>query len=150
MQRSRSAYEVVLDESLMTIGYGGILNMTIANRGNEKRGMVFVVMTLICGMIVWWGAKTSSAAVLSTEDFKLYGFVDTSYVQNFNNPSNQINHLRIFDKDANAFNVHLAQIVLEREGKSGGSLADRAGFRVKLNFGEDSQFTGGSDFADEV
>ncbi|RMH34101.1 MAG: hypothetical protein D6690_11310, partial [Nitrospirae bacterium] len=33
---------------------------------------------------------------------------------------------------------------------TGGSLADRAGFRVKLNFGEDSQFTGGSNFADEV
>ena len=44
----------------------------------------------------------------------------------------------------------MAQIVLEKQGKTGGELVDHAGFRVKLNFGEDSQFTGGSDFGDEV
>lgn len=80
----------------------------------------------------------------------LYGYVDLSYVQNFNNPSSQVNALRIFDKDANSFDVRMAQIVLEKQGKSGGSMEDRAGFRVKLDFGEDSQFTGGTDFGDEA
>lgn len=80
----------------------------------------------------------------------LYGYVDLSYVQNFNNPASQVNALRIFDKDANSFDVRMAQIVLERQGQYEGSPEDRAGFRIKLNFGEDSQFTGGTDFGDEV
>jgi len=78
-----------------------------------------------------------------------FGFVDVSYTHNFNNPSNQVNQLRAFDADAQSFRVNLAQLVLERPGKVGGSLTDRAGFHVKLNFGEDSQFTGGDDFGDE-
>ncbi len=81
---------------------------------------------------------------------KLYGFVDTSYTHNFNNPSNQVNHLRIFDGDANSFRPHMAQIVFEKEGKTGGSMEDRAGFRIKLDFGEDAKFTGGNTGADEV
>ena len=85
-----------------------------------------------------------------TLNLELYGFVDVSYTQNFGNPNNGINGLRIFDVDSDAFRVHMAQIVLQREGKLGGELLDHAGFRVKLNFGEDSQFTGGSDFGDEV
>ena len=85
-----------------------------------------------------------------TLDLHLYGFVDVSYTQNFGNPGTGVNDLRIFDVDSDAFRVHMAQIVLEKQGKTGGDLVDHAGFRVKLNFGEDSQFTGGSDFGDEV
>ena len=85
-----------------------------------------------------------------TLDLHLYGFVDVSYTQNFGNPGTGVNSLRIFDNDSDAFRVHMAQIVLEKQGKTGGDLVDHAGFRVKLNFGEDSQFTGGSDFGDEV
>ena len=82
---------------------------------------------------------------------KLYGFVDTSYTHNFNNPSNQVNQLRIFDGDANSFRPHMAQIVFEKEGSTGGTMEDRAGFRIKLNFGEDAKFTGGSaDGKDDV
>ncbi len=85
-----------------------------------------------------------------TSGLSLYGYVDTSYTYNFNQPQNGVNHLRIFDVDSNAFRMHMAQVVLEKEGKTDGSHLDRAGFRAKLNFGEDSQFTGGSDFNDEV
>ena len=85
-----------------------------------------------------------------TLDLHLYGFVDVSYTQNFGNPGTGVNNLRIFDVDSDAFRVHMAQIVLEKQGKTGGELVDHAGFRIKLNFGEDSQFTGGSDFGDEV
>ena len=85
-----------------------------------------------------------------TSGLSLYGYVDTSYTRNFNQPQNGVNHLRIFDVDSNAFRVHLAQIVFEKEGRADGSHLDRAGFRAKLNFGEDSQFTGGSSFNDEV
>ena len=85
-----------------------------------------------------------------TLDLHLYGFVDVSYTQNFGNPASGVNSLRIFDVDSDAFRVHMAQIVLEKQGKTGGELVDHAGFRIKLDFGEDSQFTGGSDFGDEV
>lgn len=91
-------------------------------------------------------------SLLTKHDIKLYGFVDVSYTQNFNHPDTSpgTNSLRIFDVDSDAFRVHMAQIVFEKEGKTGGEMLDRAGFRVKLNFGEDSQFTGGSDFGDET
>ena len=85
-----------------------------------------------------------------TLDLHLYGFVDVSYTQNFGNPADGTNSLRIFDVDSDAFRVHMAQIVLEKQGKTGGELVDHAGFRIKLDFGDDSQFTGGSDFGDEV
>jgi len=85
-----------------------------------------------------------------TLDLHLYGYVDVSYTSNFGNPASGTNSLRIFDVDSDSFRVHMAQIVLEKQGKTGGELVDHAGFRIKLDFGEDSQFTGGSDFADEV
>ena len=83
----------------------------------------------------------------------LYGFVDVSYTQNFKNPSGpggNVNQNRIFDVDSNSFRVQLAQIVLEKEAKTGSALEDAAGFRIKLNFGEDAEFTGGSIGGDDV
>ncbi|MGH7254290.1 MAG: outer membrane beta-barrel protein, partial [Nitrospirales bacterium] len=53
------------------------------------------------------------------------------------------NQLRFFNIDANAFRPHLAQIVLEKEGKAGRNLLDRAGFRAKLDFGLDAKLIGG-------
>ncbi len=90
------------------------------------------------------------AAVLTKEDFNFYGYVDASYTHNFNNPNSQANALRIFDGDANSFRPHMAQLVFEKEGKSDGGNVDRAGFRIKLDFGEDAKFTGGNTGADEV
>ncbi len=87
---------------------------------------------------------------LASLGLKLYGYVDLSYVQNFNNPANHVNQNRIFDVDSNSFRADLAQIVLEKEGKTGGALEDAAGFRIKLNFGEDAEFTGGSIGGDDV
>ncbi|MCZ6799922.1 MAG: outer membrane beta-barrel protein [Nitrospirae bacterium] len=77
-------------------------------------------------------------------DLSLYGYVETSYTQNFNNPSTGANQHRSFDGDSNSFRPNMAQLVLERAAKGDGSVADRAGFRMKLNFGEDAKFTGGS------
>jgi hypothetical protein len=97
-------------------------------------------------LVLVGGASLSHAAVLSTEDFKLYGYVDASYTQNFNNPKNSganANQLRIFDGDSNSFRPNMAQLVFEKEGTIGEKALDQAGFRIKLNFGEDAQFTGG-------
>ena len=80
---------------------------------------------------------------LANLGLSLYGYVDISYTQNFKNPSDNTNQNRVFDVDSNSFRVQLAQIVLEKEAKTGGALADAAGFRIKLNFGQDAEFTGG-------
>ncbi|MEX0829377.1 MAG: outer membrane beta-barrel protein [Nitrospirales bacterium] len=87
---------------------------------------------------------------LSKLGLSLYGYVEISHTRNFNNPSDDTNQNRIFDVDSNSFRVNLAQIVLEKVGKTGGPLEDAAGFRVKLNFGEDAQFTGGTFSGDDV
>ena len=77
-------------------------------------------------------------------NLSLYGFVETSYTHNFSNPSQGVNNNRSFDGEANSFRPNLAQLVLEKAASSSGALTDRAGFRLKLNFGEDAKFTGGT------
>lgn len=102
---------------------------------------IFLTVMIFIGM-----NDPAWSAVLSKEDFNLYGYVEASYTQNFNNPKNSgpnANHLRIFDGDSNSFRPHMAQLVFEKEGTNGANAVERAGFRLKLNFGDDAQFTGG-------
>ncbi len=101
-------------------------------------------MVVIVGLLLFGFVSVSQAAVLTKEDFNLYGYVEASYTHNFNNPNSQANALRIFDPDANSFRPNLAQMVFEKEAKSAGSNTDRGGFRIKLNYGEDAQLTGGT------
>ena len=108
---------------------------------NMRNVRMIVVML---GVLVISVVSVSQAAVLTKEDFNLYGYVDASYTHNFNNPNSQMNALRIFDPDANSFRPNLAQMVFEKEAKSGGTNIDRGGFRIKLNYGEDAQLTSGS------
>jgi hypothetical protein len=76
-----------------------------------------------------------------------YGFLEGSYTQNFNNPSNRINQLRIFDVNSNQFRPNLAQFVVEREAKADGAGLERVGFHVKFNAGRDSDFIGGTNLS---
>ncbi|MGD9852163.1 MAG: porin [Nitrospirales bacterium] len=118
--RANSKLEVTMRKSIVTIGVTFLLAMGLVN--------------------------VAESAVLSKEDFKLYGYVDASYTQNFNNPKNSganANHLRIFDGDSNSFRPNMAQLVFEKEGTNGANAVERSGFRVKLDVGEDAQFTGG-------
>lgn len=96
-------------------------------------------------------AEDGENSIAKKLGLSLYGYVDASYTQNFNNPSPSAggNALRIFDVDSNSFRPHMAQIVLEKEGKTGGSMEDRGGFRIKLDYGEDAQLTGGGSGADD-
>ena len=88
--------------------------------------------------------KTAEKRLVSERlGLRFYGYLEGSYTQNFNNPSNHINELRIFDVNSNQFRPNLAQFVLEREAKAGGSGWDRLGFHVKFNAGRDSDFIGG-------
>jgi len=79
---------------------------------------------------------------------RYYGYLDGSYTQNFNSPSNRINELRIFDVNSNQFRPNLAQLVLEREAQPTTNWLDRAGFHVKFNAGRDSDFIGGTNLSD--
>jgi len=119
-------------------------------------------IALIFGFMVLQGtgyvafAEDGENSIAQKLGLSLYGFVDASYTQNFNNPNDTTaggtpnsNALRIFDVDANSFRPHLAQIVLEKEGKTDGSMEDRGGFRIKLNYGEDAQLTGGGSGSDD-
>ncbi len=109
---------------------------------------LFVFSFVVAG---WLPVPLVSSVALAEDDtlanklnLSLYGFVETSYTQNFNNPSSGVNNNRSFDGDANSFRPNMAQLVLEKAASPGGALTDRAGFRLKMNFGEDAKFTGGT------
>ncbi len=103
---------------------------------------------LVHALVRHKGTPREVAKRLLSEEWGLrfYGYLDGSYTQNFNHPANKINQLRIFDVNADQFRPNLAQVVLEKESKAEGSWKDRAGFRVKLNAGRDSDFAGGFNF----
>ena len=111
--------------------------------------MVLFVFSM--AVVGWLPLPLLSSVALADDDslsnklnLSLYGYVETSYTQNFNNPSTGVNNNRSFDGDANSFRPNMAQLVLEKAASPGGALSDRAGFRLKLNFGEDAKFTGGT------
>ena len=112
---------------------------------------LFLVIPAVC-VIMLFSPMASSIALAEDDDsslakkldLSLYGYVEASYTQNLNNPSTGVNSSRSFDGDANSFRPNMAQIVLEKVASSEGAVTDRAGFRVKLNAGEDAKFTGGS------
>ena len=80
-------------------------------------------------------AATSATANVTTGGTKvtLSGYIDTSFEFNGNDPSNNNNNFRVFDNDANGFNLHLAEL-------SFGALPSKpgeAGFQLDLAFGSD-------------
>ena len=117
-----------------------------------KRMMTRMFLSIFSIAVVGWlPAPLLSSVALAEDDslanklnLSLYGYVETSYTQNFNNPSTGVNNNRSFDGEANSFRPNLAQLVLEKAASSTGALTDQAGFRLKLNFGEDAKFTGGT------
>src|SRR3989338_1550714 len=73
--------------------------------------------------------------VNALKDITLSGFVDTSYTYNFNGPDSRANTARVFDTEANNFNLHAAEVVIERAPADSGGV----GFRTDLFFGEDAK-----------
>jgi hypothetical protein len=84
--------------------------------------------------------KTDAPGLWKTLGFQISGAADVSYTQNFNNPSSNVNSLRIFDTQANSFSANVFQLMLERPATAG-SATDRAGFRTRVNFGNQSRFS---------
>ena len=80
--------------------------------------------------------KSDAASLWNTLGFKISGYVDASYVQNFNNPATNVTNMRIFDTQANSFVPQLFQLMLEKPADAGGTGLERAGFRY-AGLGED-------------
>jgi len=99
----------------------------------------------MCAMVSLLGGNAVSAAdadsIWKDLGIKLSGAVDTTYTQNFNNPSTNLNQLRIFDSQANSFVPQVAQFMVERPAVASGSAMDRVGFRARVNFGAQSRFS---------
>ncbi|WP_423720831.1 outer membrane beta-barrel protein [Nitrospira sp. NS4] len=85
--------------------------------------------------------KLEAPAMWQRLGLKLSGLVDVAYTQNFHNPASDLNQLRTFDTNANAFMPHLFQLMVERPAEGGGSALERVGFRGRLNFGLDARVT---------
>jgi hypothetical protein len=68
---------------------------------------------------------------------KMSGNVATSINYNFNEPDSRVNALRIFDTEANTFNLDLFELVIEKEAPEEG-----VGFRVDLNYGDVAESIG--------
>lgn len=83
--------------------------------------------------------KTDAPGLWKTLGFQLSGGVSASYNHNFNNPNTNLSQLRTSDANTNTFTPNLAQLMVERPADAGGSGADRAGFRARLNFGPDAR-----------
>ena len=85
--------------------------------------------------------KSDATSLWNTLGFKISGYVDASYVQNFNNPATNVTNLRIFDTQANSFVPQLFQLMLEKPADAGGTGLERAGFRARMNFGAEARFS---------
>jgi len=84
--------------------------------------------------------KVEAPSLWQSMGFQISGAVDATYTQNFNNPGNNINNLRIFDTQANSFVPQVAQILIDKPTKEGSTL-DRVGFRARLSFGAQARFS---------
>jgi len=73
--------------------------------------------------------------VKALKDINLSGFVDTSYTYNFDGPDSRTNTARVFDTEANNFNLQAAKLVFERLPADSGGV----GFRTDLFFGQDAE-----------
>lgn len=80
-------------------------------------------------------AEGEAAISAVTEGVQLSGFVDTSYTYSFNHPDTRLNTGRVFDTEANNFNVQAAEVVFEKLPPDDGGV----GFRTDLFFGQDAR-----------
>lgn len=72
---------------------------------------------------------------------EVHGFVDTSYIFNFETPeapNARMNSLRVFDTEANGFMLNLTEINIEKPA----SKESPVGFRIDLDYGDDAEVFG--------
>jgi hypothetical protein len=84
--------------------------------------------------------ETAKPGLLVLEGINISGNLSASVNYNFNEPDDRTNGLRIFDSEANTFQLDLFELVLEKEAPSEGGV----GFRVDLDYGDVAESTGSS------
>ena len=107
-------------------------------------GIALCAIASLLGSNAVFAEESAADAAKSLWDkagFQISGTVLASYTQNFGNPQTNNNQLRIFDTAANSFQANMAQLVFERVANASGIGADRVGFRARINFGQDAQFS---------
>ena len=82
------------------------------------------------------GEGASTIALPSgLQGLQMSGYVDISYLYNFNEQNNFGNSGRVFDIEGNGFTPHAAELVLEKTATDGTPI----GFRTDLFFGDDAE-----------
>ncbi|MGH7147174.1 MAG: outer membrane beta-barrel protein [Nitrospiraceae bacterium] len=115
--------------------------MSVRSRIGITIGMCAMVSLLGSNAVFAADAPAADApSMWKTLGFQFSGAVEASYTQNFNNPSTNVNSLRIFDTQANSFVPQVAQFMVERPAAAG-SATDRIGFRARVNYGAQSRFS---------
>ena len=115
--------------------------MSVRSRIGIGIGMCAMVSLLGGNPVLADDVVKDAESLWKAAGFQISGTVLASYTQNFGNPYNNVNQLRIFDTAANSFMANLTQIVFERPANASGSGMDRVGFRARLNFGTDARFS---------
>lgn len=91
----------------------------------------------VAAAVVAAGAPSYAAEVADVvKGAKVSGYVDTTYTYNLNDPLSRTNALRVFDTEANSFNLNNSELSFMKEAPAGG-----AGFGLVLNYGTDAQVT---------
>ena len=82
--------------------------------------------------------STIASTICQLKDTTLSGFVDSSYTYTFSTPDSRTNTARVFDTEANSFNVQAAKLTFEKLPPDAGGV----GFRTDLFFGPDAKVLG--------
>lgn len=79
--------------------------------------------------------QSKSSLETALNGVQVSGYVSSSYGYNFNNPTDDTNVARVFDRDSNSFNLNAAKLIFQK------AVSDSApvGFRADLFFGDDAE-----------
>ncbi|MBC8288299.1 MAG: porin [Nitrospinae bacterium] len=93
----------------------------------------FTVNWLVSIFIVLGLTSTAHAnsALELLKDIEVHGFASSSYSYNFDQPSDNVNRLRVYDDDDNSFKFDTGELVIKKDATNIGDV----GFRMDLTFG---------------
>ncbi len=127
---------IAISTCLVIVGAVGMVNNAFSEEGSSTTSTATTAST-----------DTSSASNLQGQLEKWYpglaflkkvtisGSLDLTYEYNFDAPKSGSNNYRVFDTEANSAAVRMFQLMFEEQTNNPGDV----GFRVKLDFGEDSK-----------
>lgn len=124
-----------------------------------KKISVHVGIVLMAGMLVLFGAAWAAAddddsikEMLAKSGVSVGGFVDTSYSTNLNEPTDRNSNFRVYDTEADSFQLNTTHLFIGKEATAEGGAMNRAGFYFSLDIGDNADVNApaGTDGADQV